>query len=276
MRTPALTASLVALATSAFAALSAPSVHAARAIEIVGEAPERVRELAALAPAGATLRDVATFETEKREPAALLLWVTDAQPIPDEADLDSCPGQAAGVPLTGVYHLGLAIGGALVNEVALPALGPDDGPALSLPVAHTAYYNHEHWGQGPAIAFDGPGADVVGPTRLLRLADYTADGHAWEVRFIGFVAACGHLETLLAGYSEKQRKVILHPIVSGAETRYWHDNLFASPDAKHAVRIDWTWPCGDHGADHFDRETFRFDRVRERWSRTSASSSRCP
>ncbi|MFO0750590.1 MAG: hypothetical protein U1F43_33715 [Myxococcota bacterium] len=276
---------VVPLALAALVSLAAGA--RAEPIAVLGEDPARVAAIAALLPTGAVLRDLASFRTEAGRDAALVLWATGTAATPEGGDdLDTCPGAVAGEPLTGVYHLGLALAGergatppfTLASDVTLPAPEAADGDAagaLSLPLRNRAVNNYEHWGQGKKVAFDSEAGRAVGPTKLLRLADYTGDGKAYEVRFVSFVAACGHLETLLAGYSPDRHAVTLFPIITPDATTYWHDNLFGNPADRHATTLTWRWACGDHGADTERRQTFRFDRKRSAWRLISISERPC-
>jgi hypothetical protein len=89
--------------------------------------------------------------------------------------------------------------------------------------------------------------------------------------------ACGHLETAIAGYSARQRKALLYPIVSSDGARsYWHDNLFPGPDdAARATRRRYQFRCLDHGNDRYTAKEFAYDPLPEAWRQTWGDGRDC-
>lgn len=224
-------------------------------------------DLQALLGAEKRLRDSADFITEKGEPATLVLYVTKVEEPPsDRVDLDeplSCGNQAEGIPLTGVYHVALVIDGAIVNGVTISPPGGGADGLMSLPMRNLPYYNYHDWGQGTEVEFDAA-ARHTEPTKLIRLADFNGDGHAWEFRLLSGI--CGHFSTLAAGYSAARRSVIVYPIFSGPFHSDWSDNFFAHPSVGNGTRIETLFRCGDHGNE--DREVWQeylYDAEREAW-----------
>jgi len=153
------------------------------------------------------LRDYAPFVTERGEHANLVLFVTDAVDPPTDAqleDIPTCPGMVMAIPLRGTYHVALVVSGRLINEVAIPPAysyplfrlwelppGLPDDPTLALPMKNTAEFNYVFWGQGQRTT-----SKKIEPTKLIKLADFNGDGHAWEFRLVQ-PGACGHYATLL-------------------------------------------------------------------------------
>lgn len=237
-------------------------------------------QLAKILGRGRRLRDFAPFTTERDESAFLVVFVTGATEPSDQRDLGfvSCPEEVAGTPLIGVYHVGLIVRGRVVNEVPIP--GNEDSPdsrtsVLAFPLRNTRFHNSIFWDQGGPIEFDDPTATIVEPTQLITLADYTGDGHAWELRLIHDGQSCGHKDTLLAGYSGVQHRVILYPIVMGKERAYWHDNFFPSARHPSAATVQWEMQCGDHGNDIFSERHFEYNPVLEAWVMTDQDASLC-
>jgi hypothetical protein len=223
------------------------------------------------------LRDYATFVTERGETAELVLFVTDAIDPPPDAKLGDvwCGERVRGIPLTGTYHVGLVMDGKLVNQVTIPRFRvppdpePESGP-IELPLKNSAESNHEVWGTGDP----DENADDVKPTKLMRLADFNSDGHAWEFRLVLF-GICGHDETLLAGYSPSRRQAIVFPIIEHGQRVYWEDNLFPSPRRPNATRVEWIWQCGDHGLDEEIQRTFVYSQPQEAWLLTCEHVRAC-
>lgn len=229
--------------TTPSAANSAPPDDAAHIAKLLG--PDR------------RLRDFEAFTTERGEPAFLVLFVTDPHDPPADYDLSdahSCPEELYGIALDGIYHVALVLGSQLVNEIPIPGSLPDS-PRVSLPLRNTRYANYWYWRQGEPIKFDVPGANVVEPTKLIHLADFNGDGHAWEFRLLQY-GACGHNDTLLAGYSPKQRHAMVYPIITGKDAMYWHGNFFRPPGEVMSNPMHYDFQCGDHGADVQSDEDF--------------------
>lgn len=231
---------------------------------------------------GKRVRDFEPFVTERGEPALLVLFVTNATDWSGKVKLDepiSCPAEVAGIPLTGTYHVALVINQQLVNEVPIPRRDdlPADAasPELSLPLRNTRFFNECFFGPGPTIDYDDPKSQDVEPTKLIQLADFNGDGHAWEFRVIQDGDACGHKVTLLAGYSAKQRRVILYPILKGKTLAYWHDNFFPNPGKPAISKRRYEWPCGDHGNDVFHVEEFEYNVPIEAWVLTREDDGLC-
>jgi hypothetical protein len=227
------------------------------------------------------LRDFAPFTTERGEAAFLVLFVTGATGPTVLLSSDepwSCPEAAEGIALHGTYHVGLVRDGRLVNEVVVPCTAEADcvsTESLTFPLANTRFNNHWYWGQGAAIAFDAPGANVIEPTKLITLADFTGDGHAWEFRLALHGGACGHTATLLAGYSPRRREAILFPIVSGKALDYWHDNFYPAATQPAATALHYEFACLDHGNELRDDQWYEYNPALEAWVRTRQERHLC-
>jgi hypothetical protein len=228
------------------------------------------------------LRDFAPFTTERGESAFLVLFVTDSIEPTKNTDLSqamSCSGDVEGIGLSGTYHVGLVLGAKLINDVAVPcnAGGMICGHPmeLSFPLWNTRYANYEYWGQRGPIAFDAPSAKIVEPTKLITLADFNGDGHAWEFRLVQWGGACGYIDSLVAGYSPTQRRAILYPIIMGKELRYWHANFFPPVDQPNAETVDYDVPCGDHGGELQDDQRFEYNAALEAWVMTREDHHLC-
>jgi len=251
---------------------------------IAGEPPVGQSQTAAVTPLlgpHGVVREVAAFTTERGEHALLVLFVTSAVGPPPNFNFDevlSCPEEVSGEPLAGTYHLALVIDGRLINELPIPApcdrLDATDS-VMSLPLRNRAWLNYWHWGQGKQIEYGTSEGNHIDSTHLLALADYTGEGHAWQVRLIQAGCSCGHLDTLLAGYSARQRRVIIYPIVLGPLRTYWQDGLFPSPTEKRGSPIVRHLGC-DHGSETEWIDTFVYDLRQEAWVQTRHMQRACP
>jgi len=216
------------------------------------------------------VRDFVTFKTEKGEAATLVLYITGARAEDSGCDTTpfcGCPvyGQ---VSLFGTYVLALVVGDTVINEVPL-ALNNGMLPLIS---DHAS--NHRLWGQGAQVRKQNPRQSKNEVVKLMKLVDYNGDGHAWEVRFAQH-GACGHLLTQVAGYSARQRKAVIYPIIAD-DTVYWADNLFPAPDdAAQAVRLRYGLACGDHGNETYSADEYAYEPAREAWVRTRAERHAC-
>lgn len=224
-------------------------------------------QLAELLGAGATIRDFAPFETERGEGAFLVLYVTDADTPPDDATLPAdptCPQMVEGVALTGRYHVALVVRGTLVNTVAVP-----DGP-LALPVRHLPEWNARYW------ADDGPAAsNGLAPTRLVLLADFNQDGHADEFRLLRYDGPCGHVDTLLVGYSRRRRQVVIYTVLGRDGGTEWADNFFPHPAQAAARRRRLVGGC-DHGGEVETTVKYAYDARQEAWRLFRRRARPCP
>ena len=203
--------------------------------------------------------------TERGEPATLVLFVTNATEPAVHAELGelmSCPEMVTGIPLAGDYHVGLVRGGALVSQVSIPRVneGTDEPSrsAIALPLRNTRQWNAVFWGGEPTESHE------VEPTKLMRLADFDGDGHAWEFRLVQ-PGVCGHVMTLLAGYSARRREAIVYPIIEHGRRIWWQDNLFPSPMNPLAREVRWRIPCGDHGMEVDWRRRYEYRADQEAW-----------
>lgn len=229
------------------------------------------------------LRDFAPLTTERGERAFLLLFVTApiAEPSVGEKlrpQPRSCPEDAEGIALGGIYHVGLVIGDKLVNEVQLPGTSAwSPRSTLDFPVRNTRFNNYVDWGQGSPIAYDDPSAEVVEPTKLIQLVDYNGDGHAWEFRLVQNEGGCGATVALSAGYSAKQRRAILYPVIVGAERLYWYPHLFPAPSPALSTKgkLHYEVNCFDHGNDTHVEQWFQYDRKAEAWTRKKSVQHPC-
>ena len=243
---------------------------AAYATEAVADSTPVQASLQAVLGPTRRLRDYASFVTEKGERATLLLFVMDGIELPAKEPLEEildCPSMVEGIPLRGNYHVGLVVGAKLINEIAIPRIRPDW--VLAFPLKNEATFNHCFWGQGEeteSIAFEA--------TKLIRLADFTGDGHAWEFRLVQ-PNVCGHLYTLLAGYSPRQRRAIVYPIVRERKRWYWEEDLFPSPEKPNATNVRTVWHCGDHGVEIQTEKVFVYNPRQEGWVLASDRSTEC-
>ena len=261
------------------------------------EDPEEARtrtQLEVLLGAGKTVRDFARFRTERNEPAMLVLYLTAAEEGYSACFYDDDP---AGGPymgcdyegvtwLEGAYFAALVVDGKIINSVSLSPEGwpfhrygppprarrsqsPDSvqGPEIrQLPLTGYHGLNHGLWGQGKDCTTDDPCFGQIERTKLVHLADYNCDGHAWEFRLVQY-AASGHEDTTLVGYSARRRKVIVYPIIANGERQESYDNFFPSPDHPGAQLVHYHSGPG-HGSDtRVDRE-FIYDPAEEAWRMT--------
>lgn len=107
--------------------------------------------------------------------------------------------------------------------------------------------------------------------KLLRLRGLNGNGLPHEFQLEVYIVACSHVQVLTAGYSARQQRAVIYPILEGQATYYWHDNFY--PDAKGT--IEWRFRCGDHANDIDARKTFEFDRVMEAYVLTRHSETPC-
>ncbi len=225
------------------------------------------------------VRDFAPFVTERGEHAFLVLFVTGAKEPADSEQLDpmaSCGSMDAGIALVGTYHIALVVGRHIINEVTIPSSDPPTtNPTFAFPLRNFRWVNYWGWGQGARIEYGAPGFEDVEPTKLLKLADFNGDGHAWEFRLMHGGDVCGHAPTLLAGYSAKQRRAIVCPVITGRVTQYWYDNLFPHPERIASSTILHEFHCGDHGNDVLEVEGFEYNPGIEAWVMTRRESHLC-
>jgi len=213
------------------------------------------------------LRDFATFTTERGEPAALLLYVTHAH---ERSEIESCLDGGGMICddgivwLDGNYSVALVVGGQFVNSVQIPELG-------SLPLMK---YRSDTSPLAPDRRYPRP--DELERVKLIELAHYNGDSDSWEFRLQQYEDSSDQ-DTMLAGYSARQRKAVLYPIISGKERNYWHVNLF--PSAAHASkgrgRFRYNLTCGFMGSSMQVTEEFTYDADQEAWVRTRLESRDC-
>jgi hypothetical protein len=214
---------------------------------------------------GRYLRGWAPFETERGEGALLVLYATDVVEPPIDAEppaTPTCAEQVTGLPVVGRYFVALVVRGALVNTIELPADGP-----LAFPLSNRPELNARYYGQDAGI--DPESAQT---TRLVKLADFTGDGNAWEFRLVR--GDCRHLETLLAGYSPRARRAIVFPILRGSERRVWADDFFPPPTTPAARRVTIRSTCAE-GAEAA-KEKYAYDARREAWVLARSRHATCP
>ncbi|MBS3789217.1 hypothetical protein KGY64_08035 [Candidatus Bipolaricaulota bacterium] len=108
---------------------------------------------------------------------------------------------------------------------------------------------------------------------LLDLEDLTGDGKPYEFQIEVYVAGCGPVEVLTAGYSPYTNKAIVFPIIGKDPTDpyYWHDNFF--PDETGTV--NWEYRCGDHANTIYSRKKFEFNQTIEAYVMTEYERISC-
>jgi hypothetical protein len=225
-----------------------------------------------LLPQGAMLRDFVAIPSTNK---ALVIYIQDPVIEPeDDPDvyLYTCPGQVHGQPITGEYHLALFMNERFVNDVIIP----DDESGLSTRRQGIVFrqvkgllhrYDDHHQ------PLDEDEADQLVEVKLLNLKDLNGDGLPHEFQLKMYLAACGHVQVLTAGYSARQEKAMAYPIVEqgNQDPYYWHDNFY--PDKNGTVH--WRFLCGDHANNIDARKTFEFDQDREAYVLTSHSETPC-
>lgn len=229
------------------------------------------KQLVKLLPQGAMLRDFAPIpDTQKVLVIYIQDPVIDPEPIPD--DLLICSGWVSGQAIRGVYHLALLEDGRIVNDTIIPDPSDWHWPVLrhiGLIFRHTKAVIHARFG-GPK-PMDDVDAQLFSKVRLMRLRDLNGDDLPHEFQLEVYVAACGYVQVLTAGYSAKQQKAMVYPILEGQAARYWHDNFH--PDEQ--GRVHWQFQCGDHANDIDAKKTFEFDQAQDAYVLTSHSEAAC-
>ena len=225
-----------------------------------------------LLPKGAFFRDYARIpETDK----VLVLYILDyeiAKEYPPDAYI-TCPGQVNGQPIEGEYYLALIENDIVVNSVPLPTEGRLGNIRSRLRIVYRQLNKFIH------RRFNGPEPETeeealeMSEIHLLDLEDLTGDGKQYEFQIEVYIAGCGHVEVLTAGYSPDQNKAIVFPIIGKNPTDpyYWHDNFF--PDETGTV--DWEYRCGDHANTIYSHEKFEFNQTIEAFVMTEYERISC-
>ena len=228
-------------------------------------------QITKLLPQGAMLRDFATIpSTQKVLVISIEDPVIDPQLAPD--DLWSCPREVNGQAINGTYHLALFEQGAFINDIVMPS--DEDGMIFrdqGIVYRHTKEAIYQRFG-GPK-PLDDAEAQQFAEVKLLRLVDLNGDGLPYEFQLEVYLAGCGHVQVLTAGYSAKQQRAVIYPIIEGGgqTPSYWHDNFY--PDEKGTVH--WRFECWDHANDIDAQKTFEFDPGKEAYVLTSHSETAC-
>jgi len=229
-------------------------------------------ELRVLLPEGAFFRDYARIpKTDK----VLVLYILDyeiAQEYPPDAYI-TCPGRVNGQPIEGEYHLALVENDKVVNRVSLPTKGRLGNIRSRLRIVYRQLNKSIH------SRFNGPKPETeeealeMSEVHLLDLEDITGDGKPYEFQIEVYVAGCGHVEVLTAGYSPSQNRAIVFPIIGKDPTDpyYWHDNFF--PDETGTV--NWEYKCGDHASTIYAHEKFEFNQTIEAYVMTEYERISC-
>jgi hypothetical protein len=265
-------------------ALARTQAHAAPSAASVTQAEEaRVRDrLSRILGHGRRLRDFAAFTTEHGEPAFLVLFLTQPifEPSPDEKleEPMSCPEMVEGIALGGIYHVGLVINGRLVNEVRIPRSTPNEPeppvPTIDFPLRNTPDSNYRDYGQAPARV--GSASGDVEPTKLIKLADYNGDGHAWEFRLVRTEGGCSGVETLLAGYSASQGRAILYPVIVGKDLSYWYPDFFPPPTEPNAATVHYEPSACQFSSSETEGDAqFEYNPSLEAWILTRVETHLC-
>lgn len=236
-----------------------------------------LHQLERLLGARGRVRDFTRFTTERNEPALLVLYVKHAEAgeshcffdEDDPADYQRlCGCQLVGDTfISGEYSVALVVGGRIINAVSVPV------KVLPLTNEHTS--NHSFWGQPDYPPGDPRNDARIERTKLINLRDYNEDGHAWEFRIIGNWEAGEDFETMLVGYSAKQRRVILYPIVTGKDAVNTLDHFFPFPDQPAAATVHYHLSCFDHGNDVLNEQDFEYNPQIEAWVMTRQDFSLC-
>jgi hypothetical protein len=232
----------------------------------VDEAGTR-QQLQALLGGGEVVRDFARFTTERGEAAMLVVYLTEAEEhysgCYDEYDPQYGPYNCDydGVTwLQGTYWTALVIGNKVINRIKLP-------PHTQLPLTGFHGLNHDLWGQGDDCMTDNPCYGQIERTKVVKLLDYNGEGHPWEFRLVRYEMT-GHEDTVLVGYSARQRKVIVYPVFEGNDRHESYDNFFPSPNAPDARVVHYHTDCGAHGSEIGNDRDFAYNPEQEAWVMT--------
>lgn len=223
-------------------------------------------------PQGALLRDLEPIPGTRK---ALVIYILDPD-IDEEQPLDdyvlTCPGQVNGQAIRGAYHLALFENGRFVNDVRIPGdviFGDIPGQTGIVYRQLEALIRGQH-----ATARENveDGTAQLAEVKLLRLRDLNGDGRPHEFNLRVYLAACGHVQVLIAGYSAKQGRAIVYPLLGDHKSPdYWHDNFYPDQDGT----VHYRFACADHANDVEVLKTFEFDAQLEAYVLTSRSEREC-
>lgn len=237
----------------------------------IGDSDLLEHQIQELLPQGAMLRDFVVIPSTNK---ALVIYIQDPviEPEDDPDIYYTCPGEVNGQSISGEYHLALFKNGRFVNDVIIP----DDESGVSPRRQGIVFRQlkgliHRHYGEYQPL--DETEAQQLVEVKLLRLTDLNGDGLPHEFQLKVYLAACGHVQVLTAGYSAKQKKAVVYPILEqgNRDPYYWHDNFY--PDENGTVH--WRFQCGDHANNIDARKTFEFDQEKEAYVLTSHSETPC-
>lgn len=223
-------------------------------------------------PMGAMLRDAEPIPGTGK---ALILYILDPE-IAAEDPLESyaltCPGEVNGQPIEGVYHLALVEDGAIVNDVEIPGDSLAEHRPQRLRLVYRQLESILDGQRGAAMDRVENGTARLVEAKLLKLRDLNGDGLPHEFTLSYQLGACGHVRVLIAGYSVRQGRAIVYPILGDRHSPYyWHDNFF--PDK--TGTIQWHLSCGDHGSPYGERKMFTFSEKRQAYVLRTRSQYEC-
>lgn len=228
-------------------------------------------QIRAQLPAGALLREFRPIPSTSK---TLVIYIEHSVVESDEgleASIWTCSGQVNGQGIEGVYHLALWDGTRFASDVILPPAWKET-PSGVQTIVYRQYKQVLHRLWGGAAPLDKNDALKLVEVRLMQLKDLNGDGLAHEFQLVVYVAGCGHVQVLTAGYSVKQQKAIVYPVFEESdEPSFWSDNFY--PDETGVVR--WKLPCGDHANDVDTEKTFGFDPAREAYVLRAHSETIC-
>ena len=179
-------------------------------------------------PSGAVVLETRQLASAGHPDRNLVLWMLSPKKNPNgyaPDDTYTCPDYSRGSHFYGRARVSLV--NTKTNAIihTLNITGSSGEPTIDLPYAIRRGYYYEVEG---TVAEGAEGKPII-----MRLSDYNGDGKAMEFALFDAVACMG-LQTALIGYSEKQDRVIMYPIVlteiagkkQSNSRSFWADYLF--------------------------------------------------
>lgn len=234
---------------------------------------ELVGMVEVLLPEGAFFRDYTRISGTDKVLVVYILDYEITKQYPPDIYENTCPGEVNGQTITGEYHLSLVENSRIINDVKLPIESRIGNITTRLGIIYRQLNEIIHWNFNGPKPEDKKEALEMSEVHLLDLKDYTGDGKPYEFQIEVYVAGCGHVEVLTAGYSPKRDEAIVFPIIGKEPTDpyYWHDNFF--PDETGTV--NWDFKCGDHANTIYAREKFVFNQTIEAFVMTAYERISC-